>query len=98
MREFKEVSIELIDESANIRRSFSEEKLRLPHRARLHVRRVASPLLVDHSISFSQSDSNPRGFSTPTHTKTYPLAERDSAFHFMHLIVHFIVDTVNRPD
>ena len=27
MREFKEVSIDLIDESDNIRRSFSEEKL-----------------------------------------------------------------------
>ena len=45
MREFKEVSIELIDESDNIRRSFSEENL---HELASSIRQrgVLKPILV----------------------------------------------------
>ena len=45
MREFREVSIDLIDESDNIRRSFSEEKLR-ELSASIRQRGVLKPILV----------------------------------------------------
>ena len=45
MREFKEVSIDLIDESDNIRRSFSEEKLQ-ELAASIRQRGVLKPILV----------------------------------------------------
>src|SRR5581483_7012842 len=45
MREFKEVSVDLIDESANIRRSFSEEKLQ-ELAASIREHGVLKPVLV----------------------------------------------------
>jgi ParB-like chromosome segregation protein Spo0J len=45
MREFRELSIDLIDESDNIRRSFSEEKLQ-ELAASIRQRGVLKPILV----------------------------------------------------